>query len=324
MVPPRRPLLDDQKWSFSKGFFRSRGSQASLIGEIMIIHFFKAKSRIGLRNKPIHQKEFNLGVEDGSDYMLSENFLNQLNHNSLDDRTPSCYKISSFRFPKPEDIGPLQFNKTLAKSVDHFKEIINQTNNDRVIQVVIGGDHMVVLPSILADLAKGIKPEDIGLIHFDSHGDINLSADSPTDNFHGMYLRPLFDKFDIPEIEALVPNKIPTKNLLMIGNLDLDQGEKTFMANNAIKTISGLDIENDRARVLEEFKVFVSQFSHLHISFDIDCLDKSIAPATGIPAENGLFLEEIQPLLEVIKEHGQFSFDLCEVNPKKRGSRTNY
>ena len=55
-------------------------------------------------------------------------------------------------------------------------------------------------------------------------------------------------------------------------------------------------------------------------SFDIDCMDKSEAPATGIPAERGLFLKDIEPYLKIISKHPNLSFDLCEINPKKKGA----
>lgn len=48
-------------------------------------------------------------------------------------------------------------------------------HNHGIIQVVIGGDHSVVLSSVLADLDRGISPINLGIIHIDSHEDINLS-----------------------------------------------------------------------------------------------------------------------------------------------------
>ena len=122
-----------------------------------------------------------------------------------------------------------------------------------------------------------------------------------------------FDKFDIPEIEKLVPNKIPVSNLLIIGNLDLDPGEEKFLKKHSILILN----RNDGLRLFQEF---VNKFSHLHISFDIDSMDKTIAPSTGIPADDGLLFEDIKPILEIISKHPSFSFDLCEVNPKKAGA----
>ncbi len=284
------------------------------------VHFFKAKSRIGLANKPIHQEEFNFGVEDGPEGILSPDFLSSLAGSHL-------ANVDSFSFTNPEDIKPGQFSEVLAGEIIQFRNLIvdkiatprqgGARNDEKVVQVIIGGDHCVTFPSVLAALER--SGQNLGIIYFDSHGDINLSKDSPTGNFHGMHLRPLFDKFDIPEIDNLVPTKIPTKNLLYIGNLDLDPGEIEFLSTNRIRNITGDDLENRQDQSLEEIKSFISRLDHLYVSFDIDCMDKTEAPATGIPAEHGLYLKDILPVLELIKNHPNFSFDLCEVNPKKEG-----
>ncbi len=296
-------------------------------------HFFKAKSRIGLANKPIHQNEFNFGVEDGPDAILTPDFLSNLKRSLLG-------SVDSFVFTNPEDIKPDQLYKILAGEIAGFRDFINsvilgirqpaetpeskkrfwQGKNDRVIQIVIGGDHSVTLPSVLAVMETISDPANLGIIYFDSHGDINLAKDSPTGNFHGMHLRPLFDKFDIPEIDNLVPTKIPTKNLLYIGNLDLDPEEKKFLSSNRIRNITGEDLGNRQSEILAEIGNFISKLDYLYVSFDIDCMDKTEAPATGIPAEHGLHVKNILPVLELFKKHPNFSFDLCEVNPKKEGA----
>lgn len=272
-------------------------------------HFFKAKSRIGLINAPIHHKKLNIGVEDGSDAVLTQKFTAQFKQN----------QISSFEFPKPESLDSKKFNSILAVFIKDFKNLINSSLKHNQIQIVVGGDHSITLPSVLAVIDR-YDAKNLGYIQFDSHGDINLKSVSPTNNFHGMYVRPLVDKFDILEIERLVPNKIPTQNLLYIGNLDLDPEEKVFFKQNNIVNINKLDLTMKKAKSLKQFKNFISGFKHLHVTFDIDCLDQSIAPATGIPAKNGLLLGEIHQMLQIISKHSNTSFDLCEVNPHKKGS----
>ena len=48
-------------------------------------------------------------------------------------------------------------------------------------------------------------------------------------------------------------------------------------------------------------------------------MDQTIASATGIPAKHGLVWKDLEPILQIIKSYPSFSFDLCEVNPKKKG-----
>jgi arginase len=294
-----------------------------------IPYFFKAKSRIGLKNNPNSQAEPNIGVEEGPEAILTPEFLKKFPRS----------RVAEFEFPRPEDIPEAKFNQVLVESIKNFKNVIlsategsymvgvdslagkipHSVRNDN-INILIGGDHSVVLPSILADLERYIDPNKIGVLHIDSHGDINLYHQSPSKNFHGMYLRPLFDNFDIPEIEKLVPEKIPTSNLMMIGNLDLDPGEVNFIRNKGIKTWNITKHTTVVERFVTEVLEFIMSLQHLHVSFDIDVFDKSIAPATGIPAKEGFLWEDIKPILEIIANHPSFSFDLCEVNPAKAGA----
>lgn len=81
-------------------------------------HFFKAKSRIGLANKPINQKEFNFGVEDGSDFILTPNFLSSLTRSHL-------ASVDSFTFTNPEIIKQGQFYKVMAEEIVEFRDLIS-------------------------------------------------------------------------------------------------------------------------------------------------------------------------------------------------------
>lgn len=273
-------------------------------------HFLKAKSRLGLPYIPMHQSELNIGVENGPDAILTENFLKNFPES----------QISTFEFPLPENIDPENFNKVLSGSVENFRDLITSSLKPGQIQVVVGGDHSITLASELAVIKRLERAETMGHIQFDSHGDINLKRESPTNNFHGMYLRPLFDMFDIPEIEKLSQHKIPTKNIIYVGNLDLDYGEREFLNKNNIRNIDRNEILNNKTEVLKFFESYINNFKHIHVSFDMDGLDKSIAPATGIPAEDGLMLEDVRELLSIASKHPSLSFDIAEVNPDKPGS----
>ncbi len=273
-------------------------------------HFFKAKSRIGLITIPHGQKQLNFGVENGPDAILTPKFLKQFKGS----------KFLEFIFPNPEYIDHTKFDKTLALNIKDFKDLINEHLKEDKTQVVIGGDHSLTFPSILADLERISDAKVFRLIHFDSHADMNLYKDSPTKNWHGMYLRPFFDDFDIPEIAELVIKKIDPKNCLFIGNLDLDKEETLFFKHKGFNNITQEQIENFQDGIMREVKAFVETADYLHISFDIDVFDKTVAPATGIPANKGLLKEDVFPLLEIISKHPNFSFDLCEVNPKKEGA----
>ena len=246
-------------------------------------------------------------LEKGADEILDSRFLEKFEH----------YKISSFDFPNPDGNLRDAYFDLFRNNILDFKNFINGELRDGEMQIVIGGDHIVSLSSVLAVIDRIGETSRLGYIHFDSHGDINKFYESPSNNFHGMYLRPLFDKFDVEQIDGLVPNKIPVENLLIVGNLELDPGEKKFIEESNIKIISRLSLTNSKKQTLKEFEKFINTFEHLHVSFDGDVLDKSIFPATGIPSENGFRLEEIMSLIKIIKTHNSLTIDFAEYNPQK-------
>src|SRR5581483_2120570 len=118
------------------------------------IHFFKAKSRLGLIAAPINQSEQNFGVENGSNKILDDKFLKQL----------SSFEVSNFEFPLPENVLPSDFWPTLAESIRIFKDFLNSELKSNQKQVVIGGDHSVTLPSVLAVLERIKDPNELGYI----------------------------------------------------------------------------------------------------------------------------------------------------------------
>lgn len=275
-------------------------------------HFYVAKSRIGLRNPPIHTKIPNIGVENGADAILTPHFLSQFAHAKQD----------IFAFPKPESVPSEEYNAMIVSTTEACKKCISDSLQANETQIVIGGDHCVTFPSVLAVIERLNDIQSLGYIQFDSHGDINQYSSSISKNWHGMYVRPLVDTFDVTEIDKLVPHKIPTKNVLFLGNLSpfLDPEEKAFFTKHAIKTMTPEELREKKIETTQAFTSFIKRFKHIHITFDIDALDKTIAPATGLPAEHGFMLEDIQEILTIAAHHPSFSFDLVEVNPQKEGA----
>jgi arginase len=272
-------------------------------------HFYKAHCRLGLQYKPIRATEVNVGVEYGPDAVLSSDFLKQFPDAS----------VSELICTPPEDITG-DYMTTALKEYRALRDLISQTLAPNERQIVIGGDHSISLPSAAAALARTKDVSQLGYLHIDSHGDINQASGSPTGNFHGMYLRPLFDKFELSGVDELVPTKLQPSQLLIIGNLDLDPAEQEYLDENNVARISRQEILADKPAFLQRVKQFLDQYPILHVSLDVDAFDQSLSPATGIPAKNGLFMEDIAEALALLKSHSNYSFDLSEVNPRKPGA----
>ncbi|GAB6417227.1 hypothetical protein bcgnr5379_63660 [Bacillus cereus] len=56
--------------------------------------------------------------------------------------------------------------------------------------------------------------------------------------------------------------------------------------------------------------------THLHVSFDVDFLDPSIAPGVGTTVPGGPNYREAQLVMEMIADSGRLgSLDIVELNP---------
>ncbi len=269
-------------------------------------HFFKANSRLGLVNIPFgsDKNEKNVGVELAGDSILSSDFLIYF---------PSP-KISSFNFTAPENLEEDHL-KQIAREYRQFSEYINTNLDKEFIQVVIGGDHSVSFSSLLA-LSKIRNLENVLHIQIDSHTDIHLESTSPSGNFHGMWLRPYITSFDNANTESLISSRLRPENIKFIGNIIFEQEEQRIVLEKGIQIISQASIASQMDDLLE----LIENCEHLHLSIDIDAFHKSIAPATGIPAERGLYLEEIIEIIKTASIKQNISIDLVEVNPKRAGS----
>lgn len=222
-----------------------------------------------------------------------------------------------------QDLDLRSYLDLVAKESMAARDFLLEAKNRQ--RVMIGGDHMVSFASVLADL-QDYPAEDIGVLMFDSHDDINLSQDSATGNFHGMWLRPLLTKFDHEKIEALVSNKIPKENLLYVGNLDMEPLTAKFFEEQNLEVINGEVLKRDFLGLMEMINNFANKFAHLHLTFDLDVVkgQAEVTKATSgnwavnLPYDGGLEIGLIKKIWQNLQLPKSLAFDLVEYN----GART--
>ena len=90
---------------------------------------------------------------------------------------------------------------------------------------------------------------------------------------------------NIPEYEWIKPLLTPDR-LVYIGLRDVDGGEKKIIKENGIKAFSMHEVDKyGIGRVVEMALDHVNpdRTRPIHLSFDVDALDPSVAPSTGTP-----------------------------------------
>lgn len=275
----------------------------------------KAYSRFGLKFLPYGGVEFDIGVEEGSNAVLSEPFL---------EKFPEIAEknILSFTFPDPEAIASERYYAMIAEETNGLAHAVNGalSTGEYGHVITVGGDHSIALGSTLGNL-RHLRGKKVGLIIFDSHADIHLVKTSPSGNFHGMWLRPILGDFDNGTIKDIVDVSLDPSDLLYIGNMHTEEEEDRFIAAHAVQKINSRDIENDAQAVRSAITQFCEKYDYLHVSFDIDVFNQSLVSATGTPNPEGLDQAMVDTCLQsVLDSKKVFSFDLVEVNPEKEGA----
>jgi arginase len=217
--------------------------------------------------------------------------------------------VTPFHFSLPEYVTANDYYSLLTREFKQAISLINRSLQPNQRQVVIGGDHSVAFASVAAVLQR-FQPGRVGVVLFDSHGDLNTISTSLSGNFHGMWLRAVVERFDEPELDRLVSTKLPLANLGLVGNMLLDPAEVDFIRQRSIRRFA------DPA----ELQAWLQQFDHIHLSFDVDVFNQSLVPATGTPNPDGYSRDQVFQLLAAFQQLPSLSLDLVEVNPLKPGA----
>jgi arginase len=191
--------------------------------------------------------------------------------------------------------------------------------------LTLGGDHSIALGSI-AGLQKHYG--DIGIIWVDAHSDIHTPSSTDSGNLHGCPVSFLLGisktSPDVPGFGWLNEWKdtpiIRPNRIAYIGLRDVDEAERVFLQKYNITAFSMHEvIKYGIAKVTEMAVASIDPQGKvpIHLSFDIDALDPTVAPSTGTPVRGGLLEREGKYVCEFLAKTGRFvSMDLVEVNPK--------
>ena len=186
--------------------------------------------------------------------------------------------------------------------------------------VVLGGDHSLGAGSVAATaefVRRDGKP--LGLLWVDAHGDMNTPASTDSGNVHGMPLASLLgpEPEELARIGGFTPKVLP-EHTVLIGIRNLDEREKAAVRNSRAHVFTMKDIDrNGIASVIEQALAIAGNGTGgVHVSFDMDVCDPSIAPGVGTPVKGGLDYREAHMLMEIVSDSGLLcGLDLVEVNP---------
>lgn len=219
-------------------------------------------------------------------------------------------------------LPPRDGYRHLPEVVEWNRNVMQAVATELMIErlpILLGGDHCLAIGSIGA-VARHCREtgKTLRVLWLDAHADFNTSTITPSGNVHGMPVSCLcgFGPRELTELGGAAPMLDP-KAIRQIGIRSVDVGEKRLVHD------VGLDIYDMRhideigmRRAMEEALDGVDASTHLHVSFDVDFLDPSIAPGVGTTVPGGPNYREAQLVMEMIADTGRLgSLDIVELNP---------
>ena len=215
-----------------------------------------------------------------------------------------------------------------AAGYRHLDEVIawNRAVHDAVagvlragrLPLLLGGDHCLAMGSIgaVADHCR-THGRKLRILWLDAHADFNTAALTPSGNMHGMPLACLCGLG--PEALSRVDGRtaIHPGWVRQIGVRSVDDGERRLLATHGVEVFDMRAIDEHGMRVtMERALSGIDADTHLHVSFDVDFLDASIAPGVGTSVAGGPTYREARLCMEMIADTGLVgSVDIMELNP---------
>jgi len=185
--------------------------------------------------------------------------------------------------------------------------------------VMLGGDHSLAMGSITA-VARHCRAQGrrLRVLWIDAHADFNTCTITPSGNCHGMPVACLCGLGPQALVDLGGPGPmLSPSEVRQIGIRSVDPDEKRLVREHRLDIYDMRYIDEvGMKQVMEEALSGLDGDTHLHVSFDVDVLDPSIAPGTGTRVPGGLDYREAQLMMEMIADAGGAdSLDVVEVNP---------
>jgi len=211
----------------------------------------------------------------------------------------------------------------------HLREVMawNQAVMDAVraelnqnrLPVLLGGDHCLAIGSISAVAAHcRHKERKLRVLWLDAHADFNTFEITPSGNIHGMPVACVcgLGPAELTTLGGQAP-ALDASCVRQIGIRSVDLGEKKLVHDIGLEILDMRYIDEvGMKRVMTEALSGLDSNTHLHVSFDVDFLDPSIAPGVGTTVPGGPNYREAQLCMEMIADSGRLaSLDVMELNP---------
>ena len=196
------------------------------------------------------------------------------------------------------DLGDILINDV---DVD-FLRIVDVVAGIPNVLITLGGDHSVSIPVIEGQCVRTVGRK-LGLLWVDAHPDLCDEFDGSRFS-HACVMRRALERGIDPTL------------VCMVGLRSWEDQELELIEHGGLHVFTASDVaEQGMKSVAERVLHVLKDCEAIHISFDIDALDPSAAPGTGIPDYGGLTMREVLTLIKALKGLPIIGLDVVEVAP---------
>ncbi|KAF9566306.1 arginase [Agrocybe pediades] len=256
------------------------------------------------------------GVDQGPIHLVQAGLIPQLEDLGWKVIFDGHHQFEEINVAQDPPIGILKNPRMVSKVTKAVAQVVGEHASKGQIPVTLGGDHSLAMGTISGTLSEY---PDACVVWIDAHADINTSETTESGNIHGMPVSFLLGLGSKVEEFSWVKPLLKPEQLVYIGLRDVDAGEKKILRDNNIKAFSMHEVDKYGIGKVVEMAldhVNPNRDKPIHLSFDVDALDPTVAPSTGTPVRGGLTFREGHYICEAIYETGLLvALDLMEVNP---------
>jgi len=256
------------------------------------------------------------GVDEGPIHLIEAGIITELEGLGWKVKFDGHHQFEEINAAIDPPIGILKNPRLVSRVNESVAKVVGEHGSKGELPVTLGGDHSLAIGTVSGTLKNY---PDACLIWIDAHADINTVESTESGNIHGMPVSFLLGIGSKVEIFSWVQPILKPERLVYIGLRDVDAGEKKILREHNIKAFSMHEVDKYGIGKIVDMAldhVNPKRDRPIHLSFDVDALDPSVAPSTGTPVRGGLTFREGHYICEAVCETGLLvGLDIMEVNP---------
>jgi len=227
---------------------------------------------------------------------------------------------------RPDKLHRHQQNlTTVADVANHVADQIELALTNNNLPLVIGGDCTIGLGVIAGFLRQD---NDLGLLYFDGHVDLNTPATSPSGILDSMGMAHILGEPGTAEELCQIGERFPlmTKDRIVLFGYnpnEINTHEMDLLAQHRLRQYPLPDIQRKAEQAARDAVQYLEErVKRFVVHFDVDVIDFTDLPIADVPQfSQGLMFSEVMACLSVFASSPKFGgVTITEFNPDHLGA----